>query len=478
MCYYKCPLSGTVVTNYGFGTLMTSVAPGRPVTSPTQNLYEVTEANEIIPNDYHTAKLNFFTPEFDATRLATLQNSDLQTNELFLNHPGGVNNLKSGPIGTSLQFGQSNTPMQTNLHSSLHVGFPGTASQAQSSLGQQIPDLHVGHPAAAGPPLSATQLYDLLNSFPPQVNEQYTNGQQPQLQQHILQQQLSQLFTPTGGVTGFSQPQMHSFNYDEQANKKAQRQQQQQKQQQILVGQDYASGRVTADYTLDPEVAGNVPSSNTHADNINNKEVGYRASEASDQAENHIEYEESGNQKGQNTYFNQVGGEDSIATQFYTTLPNKDTAEKLAALAAAGNVNSHLIGQLRKQQQKQQQQLQEKEQQEDLEQSDQPVPLNHKGGEYEVNEQQVEDLPYDLQEQQQHYNDQQQRQYDDQQQRYDEQQEQYDQQQYQRQHYRQQQIRHQQASLRPILGKLFLSDFPHKNISRLNILKLRVIVVT
>lgn len=56
-------------------------------------------------------------------------------------------------------------PMQTNLHSSLHVGFPGTAGQTPYIINQQIPDLHVGHPAPAGPPLSATQLYDLLNSM-------------------------------------------------------------------------------------------------------------------------------------------------------------------------------------------------------------------------------------------------------------------------------------------------------------------------
>lgn len=37
-----------------------------------------------------------------------------------------------------------------------------------------------------------------------------------------------------------------------------------------------------------------------------------------------------------------------MPSQYYTTLPNRETAEKLAALAAAGNVNSHLIGHLKK----------------------------------------------------------------------------------------------------------------------------------
>lgn len=69
-----------------------------------------------------------------------------------------------------------------------------------------------------------------------------------------------------------------------------------------------------------------------------------------------------------------MGDEQSMATQFYTTLPNREAAEKLAALAAAGNVNSQLIGQLRKQQQERQQQLMESQQQ----QADQPMPPNHK----------------------------------------------------------------------------------------------------
>lgn len=100
-------------------------------------------------------------------------NYEVKTNDVYLNnHP--ASNI--GLIGTNIQLGQPNLPMQTNLHSSLHVGFPGTAGQTPYIINQQIPDLHVGHPAPAGPPLSATQLYDLLNSFPQKMPEQYQTG--------------------------------------------------------------------------------------------------------------------------------------------------------------------------------------------------------------------------------------------------------------------------------------------------------------
>ena len=264
--------------------------------TPTQNQYEVTETNDINIKDYHTIPPTYFTSEFDSTRLSTAVNPELQVNEVYLNHVPASN---TGLIGSNIiNFGQSNLPMQTNLQSSLAVGFPGTASQAASVEGQQLPDLHVGHPAPAGPPLSATQLYDLLNTFPQQLTEQYTTGQQPQLQQHILQQQLGQFFqTDANGLSRFSQPQMHSFNYDEQDNKKQhQRPQQQQQQQQILIGQDYGSGRVTADYNLEPEISG----AQDFANNVN-----YPA-EITDQQENNIEYEQTSNQRGQSTYYNQV----------------------------------------------------------------------------------------------------------------------------------------------------------------------------
>lgn len=113
----------------------------------------------------------------DLTRLysTVINPNSLQSNELFANHPvSGANAAVTGP---NVQFGQSSAPMQTNIHGSLHVGLPShSAVQTPYTIVQQIPDLHVGHPAAAGPPLSATQLYELLNSFPQKLTEHYSSG--------------------------------------------------------------------------------------------------------------------------------------------------------------------------------------------------------------------------------------------------------------------------------------------------------------
>lgn len=121
--------------------------------------------------EHQTVQPAIFQPQdLDITRLYSIiiNNPQPQSNELFANHP--VNSDTSQVIGPNVQFGQSNLqmPMQTNLHGSLHVGFPSAAiPQASYAIAQQIPaDLHVGHPAPAGPPLSASQLYDLLNNFP------------------------------------------------------------------------------------------------------------------------------------------------------------------------------------------------------------------------------------------------------------------------------------------------------------------------
>ncbi|KAK0168052.1 hypothetical protein PV327_001891 [Microctonus hyperodae] len=406
---YNSNGSGAVVTNYGFGDSGTSAEYQRPVTNPTpsQNSYEVTKMHDVT-NEFQTVVPTFFPAEFDSSRLVSSgPTPDVQTNELYLNHPPVS---RSGMIDTNMKFGHSNIPMQTNLQSSLHVGFPGSGAQAPSMsqsqmsdihVGHQAPDLHVGHPAASGPPLSANQLYDLLNSFPQPLVEQYTTDQQPQLQQHLLQQQLDQLMHSETNPTTFSQPQMHSFNYDEQAAKQQQQQQQQQQlQQQILFGQDYASGRVTADYNLAPES----PTDVRHNAAVHQSQDLKYQSDNSEQTENNIEYDEQGssntvNQAGSENYFSTVGNNGvSIATQFYTTLPNRETAEKLAALAAAGNVNSHLIGQLKKQQQRQKEQEEEQRQQdvqkfndENL-QNDEPLPANHN---YQVNEQ-VDDIPHEV----------------------------------------------------------------------------------
>lgn len=143
---------------------------------PQRNQYQVTENDDVTLKEHATVQPASIPQELDITRLYSIiiNNPQPQSNELFANHP--VNSDMS-VIGSNVQFGQSNMPMQTNLHSSLNVGFPSTViPQAPYAIARQnLPaDLYVGHPAPAGPPLSASQLYNLLNNFP--LAERYTTG--------------------------------------------------------------------------------------------------------------------------------------------------------------------------------------------------------------------------------------------------------------------------------------------------------------
>lgn len=177
---------------------------------------------------------------------------------------------------------------------------------------------------------------------------------------------------------------MHSFNYDEQTNQLLL----QRRQQQILPDQDYASESATADYNLDPETSGDIRKQNN---NVHfNEQLSYPIVGATEQSENNIEYGEMIHQRNPIKYFDKVIDDSAISTRFYTTLPNREAAEKLAALAAAGNINSRLIGQLRKQQKKDSQ-------------KDESMPLNHKTDDDDVVNQHSKSQ-IDDEDQQQKYN--------------------------------------------------------------------------
>ncbi|KAJ8670676.1 hypothetical protein QAD02_001935 [Eretmocerus hayati] len=291
------------------------IVPSNPTPASSVHQYEVTESNEVSapPQPY-------FTQDSDSTQYVSSITQEQQD------------------AGSSIQ---------ANLQSSMHVMQAGGGNGVSGNEQQD-----------------AARIYEVLNAFPQQLSEHYALKGQPQIQQHLLQQQLSQILQQqqqeerAGAKGSFSQPALHSFNYDEQSNKNKQQQ-----QQNIFIDQNYASGRVTADYSLAPE-------SSDIAQDINLGDV-------QDQRENNIEFEVPVGQVRPATYFTKVSDDQSssgIASQFYSTLPNREAAEKLAALAAAGNVNSQLIGQLRKQQQQQQQQQQQSKGQ----QSDQSIPSNHK----------------------------------------------------------------------------------------------------
>lgn len=159
---------------------------------------------------------------------------------------------------------------------------------------------------------------------------------------------------------------MHSFNYDEQAN--------QLQQQQILPDQDYTSESVTADH--DPGSESSIDTSKQNDVHVNEEFI--YSIDGIEQSENNIDNEEMTHQVNPATYFDKMADTSAISTKFYTTLPNREAAEKLAALAAAGHVNSRLINQLQKQQEENTQKN--------------PIPLNHKDDDDFENQQHDEDM--------------------------------------------------------------------------------------
>lgn len=166
-----------MTTTFGLTAINSSLPLQRIATnsSPLQHQYEVTENNDVILNEHQTIQPEaIYQPQnLDITRLysiITKPHQFSQSNEFFAN-PAINSNAES-----NVQFGQSNMPMHTNLHSSLNVGFPSTVIQTPYTV-QQIPaNFHTGHAVSAGSPLSTTQLYDLLNNFPHKFAEQYTSG--------------------------------------------------------------------------------------------------------------------------------------------------------------------------------------------------------------------------------------------------------------------------------------------------------------
>lgn len=169
-----------MTTTFGLAAINSSLPLQRIATnsSPLKHQYQVTENDVVALNEHQTIhpEATHQPQDPDVTRLYSLiinnnPHQSSQFNELFANHAINSN------AGSNVQFGQSNMPMQTHLHNSLHVGYPSTAIQTPYTITQQIPpDFHVGHPVSTGSPLSAMQLYDLLNNFPHKLTEQYTSG--------------------------------------------------------------------------------------------------------------------------------------------------------------------------------------------------------------------------------------------------------------------------------------------------------------
>lgn len=172
--YNLCP---DPTTTFELITLSKNL-PQKTATSsaPLQHQYEVTENNNITLKEYQTIPPALQLQNLDIRKLySIIMNNPLQSNQLFTNHP--IISSMDTTRSTNVEFDQSSVPMQTNLHTSLHVGFPATASQTPYAITQQIPtDLHVGHSTPAGSPLSGTEFYELLNNISYKLPEQHILG--------------------------------------------------------------------------------------------------------------------------------------------------------------------------------------------------------------------------------------------------------------------------------------------------------------
>lgn len=180
-----------MTNNFGLATRgnhLSSQETSHSTSHPTlsQHQYEVTESNDVTLKEHRTLNPTVSQSQnLDVAKLYSfLLNNPHQQSDYFLaNQPIQSN---TDVIQPNVQFVHSNVPpIQTPLHSSLHVGFPSV--QTPYTTTQQVPgDLH-GHSTLTGPfsaPLSATQLYDLLNTSPHNAN-QYSSGNNLCLQEHV-----------------------------------------------------------------------------------------------------------------------------------------------------------------------------------------------------------------------------------------------------------------------------------------------------
>lgn len=222
--------------------------------------------------------------------------------------------------------------------------------------------------------LSSQELFQLLHSpQQPQLQQPLVDSygvplvQQPQLQQHFHQQ--AALFPPTVFLkqelpseqvqdnlvfkTDFS-PEYQTFNYEEQYQGASHQQEnyrgnyqepeESENSPSVTVVRKSPESTVTSfqeefenqkDYQ--PKV-NSVPEEDVYYDNTATKVEGDNTQ---------ADYEGTDNNADQNEasiYYSQGdGGSSGIATSYYTTLPNREAAETLATLAAAGNINSNLV---------------------------------------------------------------------------------------------------------------------------------------
>ncbi|KAJ9582242.1 hypothetical protein L9F63_003371, partial [Diploptera punctata] len=142
-----------------------------------------------------------------------------------------------------------------------------------------------------------------------------------------------------GGIKTDFNPEFQSFNYEEQYKNAGGQEvysgeyQEQEGSENVPVVRKSPEGTLTSYQNENYEQKSNsLSEGNSYYDNDANNADGYEKSNNNDQ-----------NDSKQYSYFPQVdGGNGALGSSYYTTLPNREAAETLATLAAAGNINSHL----------------------------------------------------------------------------------------------------------------------------------------
>lgn len=222
--------------------------------------------------------------------------------------------------------------------------------QGGATLGTPQPAILAAQHNIVSPPglLSYQELQQILNSIPQQhLVDSYGTPlvQQPQLQQHFMQQAnlpvqqtlfqpevLNQIQDVPESIKNNFKPQFHTFNYDEQSRQNA-------------VPSEFAQSRVTGDYQIEQETSENNPTISVQSPNEALAQTQYVqqyfANNDDNVNENVVEDE---TDKEATRILSQLASNGDVSpNMFYTSLPNRETAETLASLQAAGNVNSNLM---------------------------------------------------------------------------------------------------------------------------------------
>ena len=217
--------------------------------------------------------------------------------------------------------------------------------------------------------LSSQDLFHLLQSPQQPLPNSYGVRlvQQPQLQQHFHQQ--ASVFPPANFLkqeepvqnnlavfnTEFN-PDYQTFNYEEQYKGSSHQQDNYrgdyQEQDESENSPSVTVVRKSPESTV-TSLQNQLENQNLYeakSNSVNEEETYYGNTATNTENENNQEdYEENHNNSNQNEAESSTsyGGSGALATSYYTTLPNREAAETLATLAAAGNVNSNLINHIR-----------------------------------------------------------------------------------------------------------------------------------